>query len=887
MVAQLPQVSLKTSPQHQAEWVKGSGVSEALTGINVQSLPERTIIGSRLGWKKYLDKNPLGWWVSGLDLSTMKLQSFGQFKPDQPVVLSAEDEDGAKYITAKGEYDAIALQHTEKDFWQRVLDDPSIPVPTTEGTKKAGALMTCGYASLAICGVEMGLRKGKLVRNLAAVAVQGRPIPLVFDMDILEKKEVQLALKKLATVLVQRGCIVTVAMWNPELGVKIDDVKVNHGPEMVKKIMADAIPYSQWLKNLEAQMGESRKNKSNKKTSSKPPSARKIAAEIAEQYASSWKFDDEQKTWRIWNGKCWQKTGIGAFTSLVKTTLDAKNIDYAGIEYIENTRKLLECDLRQVRWQTWDKTRYISFNNCVFDGVEFKTLPHSPGMGFTSNLPYDYTPLQGNISDPLEALRVNCPKINNFMQMAMQEDYRKVYKLVAIVNALIKFRFHSLQMFVHLVGAPGAGKGTLARLLEKVVGRENFKGCQLDRLSDGSTRASVVDKQLVVFADERKPAGIDSILSFTGGDAVSYRELHTPAADAFFHGLFLICSNKPIFVGDTTGLERRLCLVDFPKPIPLEKHDNSIETEFESEIPALIAIALSLPDTAVTQSIRGIGTERIADFKAKEWEMKVESNSVAAFLDMNLVLEPTTSTFTGKLYDAYKEFCEYGGFKALSIVKFPKYLDTLLADEGLAGRWVKGRMSTFEGLRLRGDADQQPTHSQVLSGVAVVDAPVSGSCAVVDAVVEPLFCKDQRELRELEGNISRANDFLLDEDETDRHSSIEIDNPPQLPPITADALPVRDTSTALTPAKLPQSPLSTPANVGANHKEFKKGDRVLIVEPRNIHEGQHGEVLHVGYGSRETDYLIRLDKKSHNLTEVTIQVPKGSKDAFMMREPKV
>jgi phage/plasmid-associated DNA primase len=59
----------------------------------------------------------------------------------------------------------------------------------------------------------------------------------------------------------------------------------------------------------------------------------------------------------------------------------------------------------------------------------------------------------------------------------------------------------------------------------------------------------VVDKQCVVFADERKPVGIDSILDFTGGDAVSYRELHTPAADAFFHGCILIASNNPIFVG--------------------------------------------------------------------------------------------------------------------------------------------------------------------------------------------------------------------------------------------------------------------------------------------------------------------------------------------------
>ena len=90
-------------------------------------------------------------------------------------------------------------------------------------------------------------------------------------------------------------------------------------------------------------------------------------------------------------------------------------------------------------------------------------------------------------------------------------------------------------------------------------------------------------------------------------------------------------------------------------------------------------------------------------------------------------------------------------------------------------------------------------------------------------------------------------------------------------------------SPAQSPAEVLQSSPLSPA-IGAKHKDFEKGDRVVIVEPRSLHEGEHGEVLYVGHGSRETDYLIRLDKKSHNLAEVTVQVPKGSKLTFLMRE---
>jgi len=183
----------------------------------------------------------------------MQRQAFGQFKPDTAIQFPEKDKP-TKYISDKGHpYDAIALPHPEgPQYWQRVLDDVSIPVDIDEGTKKSGAGMTCGFPSLALCGVTMWQIKGGLVPNLAAVAVPGRTIRIRFDMDVLTKKEVRLEVKKLVKALEQRGCIVLIAMWNPELGLKIDDVKANHGAEMVKKIMADVVPYAEWLKSLKA-----------------------------------------------------------------------------------------------------------------------------------------------------------------------------------------------------------------------------------------------------------------------------------------------------------------------------------------------------------------------------------------------------------------------------------------------------------------------------------------------------------------------------------------------------------------------------------------------------------------------------------------------------------
>jgi len=820
----LPQVT-KIFPKHLAEWVEGSGVPEAIVRLAVRSLNDRTVIAQRINWKKYLDKHALGWWVSSVDLSTMQLSDVGQFKPDKPVMMSPEDEDGSKYLTRKDKpYDAIALPHPDKNFWQRVIDDPSHPVELIEGPKKAGCLVGLDYVALALCGVTMGLQKGgkNLVKNLEILAVEGRPIRIVFDADLATNPDIRRALKALATVLKKKGCVVSVVIIPVELESKgMDDVWANHGPEKVKEIMDNAVPYSEWLKSLENQINSivETPDTGNKK-SKKPPTPRQTAAELDEEYRQQWKYHESQQTWRAWTGKCWEKKGLGEFKSLIVRTLDAKGINYNGIEYINNVVEMLKCYLRQTEWQMWDRKRYINFNNCVLDGHSLKILPHSPGMGFTFHLPYDYKPLTGGLGDSLEALQVNCPKIYHFFYEAMKGDKRKMFKLLAIINALLKHRFFDLQMFVHLVGAPGSGKGKFARFCQKLVGKDNTTACQLEKLSDGSTKASVIDKQLVVFPDERKPVGIDSILSLTGGDEISYRELYQPAASAHFYGSLIICSNKPIFIGDTTGLERRLCLVGFDNPIATEKRDHSLEQELDSEIPACIAIALSLTDSAVTQTIQGKGANQIIEYKAKEWEMKVESDSIAGFFDMELIHDPTATTRTGELFNAYTAFCEEGGMSRIKLPKFGGMLADILTGENLPFTRKQGAQAYFVGLRLRTKTDTHPTHSEVLAGIEGVDQGVRGGYEGVDEGVERSPDIHLRGLRGFGTKVSRENandDFSLDEEERDREVNLSLDEqesdqeinlPPSTPSTPSIVLPPRDITLSSTPCQTPTQPPS-------------------------------------------------------------------------------
>lgn len=665
-----------------------------------------------------------------------------QFRPDKPW-KSESCKRTPKYRSPVGEYDAFLPQHpTDQNYWEpenlkqhcyRINGHPCIVL--TEGPFKGIAGCANSIPTIALLGVSMGLTSQKadvqnkryLVPALEKYALAGFGFIIALDADAATNPNITWEQRKLGRQLLKFNVPVYSITGHWDMGSEgetkgMDDFIQKKGIEEFRRMLVKSVSFQDWESNLDTN--------ENHKTASKPPAPRQLARQLAEDFGSIWKFDNETKTWRIWTGKHWERTDDGNFRTGVKTTIDARNIEYKSSSYITDVLSLLTDDLRVKHWEVWDRKRYIAFDDSVWDSNTGEILKHSPGMGFTSYLPYQYKPLTGTDASATDTLRNNCPNIYRWMNTAMQGDRQKILKLLAIVNGLLKFRFFDLQMFVHLIGKPGSGKGTFVRLLQKIVGRENWKGCKLRSMDDGSTMAGIIDKQLVACPDERAASGVDAILSMTGGDAVSYREVYKPASDAFFYGLLVVGSNNPIFVGDTTGLDRRLCLVHFDNPLPTVLRNSKIEAAMDAEISQLIAVALSLSDSAVTERIQGLGKNQIAEFKLQEWDMKLQTNSVAAHFDDCLIADPTASTPTGKLYEHYKNWCD-SNLKAVSHIKYPKMLSELCSDylELSSVKWKRsGGRSWFEGLRFRDQGETSPTHSDSLSALIPQNLPTDTGC---------------------------------------------------------------------------------------------------------------------------------------------------------------
>lgn len=267
---------------HAQEWL-ASGVDPDLIQANVVSLSgnqpydylfysdrlDRRNDGRVAQWvlNRYRHVEAGGWWCAGEDLVELKKQVakpriakrveqfitirslWGQFKPDQPFIQ--ENGKTVKYEPPpKTETRVFALSHpSHPRFWLNVLADPTIPIIITEGAKKAGCLMTLGYATVALPGIYNGYRKEsqQLIEDIAVLCAPGRPIYICFDHDQKENTQanVRIATSQLGRLLSKAGCNVSViSLPGPEKGV--DDFVVAQGAAAFHALFKAALPLYRW-----------------------------------------------------------------------------------------------------------------------------------------------------------------------------------------------------------------------------------------------------------------------------------------------------------------------------------------------------------------------------------------------------------------------------------------------------------------------------------------------------------------------------------------------------------------------------------------------------------------------------------------------------------------
>jgi Domain of unknown function (DUF3854) len=133
-------------------------------------------------------------------------------------------------------------------FWDWVRQT-NCSLIVTEGSKKSMALLSIGYAAVAVYGVNAGYGvridgvecPPFLIPGLQAFTATARKFTIAFDQDESAKtrRKVSRATIKMGLLLETAGSKVQIAEWDSALGKGVDDVAVSSGAAMIDRILND------------------------------------------------------------------------------------------------------------------------------------------------------------------------------------------------------------------------------------------------------------------------------------------------------------------------------------------------------------------------------------------------------------------------------------------------------------------------------------------------------------------------------------------------------------------------------------------------------------------------------------------------------------------------
>jgi hypothetical protein len=277
-------VGRQVALDHEQEWL-ASGVDSVITRLNVQTLVDQAVdpyshevvypIADRLNWRitRSGSRALRGWWVNGVDpLNDWQPMLWGRFKPDAetPIVDRFKGK-AAKYLSpslGKGSSRLVLLDVPFR-LWQQVaarygkgisraevrlgfwawVKLSGIPIVLTEGEKKAGCLLTAGYAAISLPGIFGGYRRdgNHLIPELAVFATPDRTFYIAFDHET--KPQVQhsifLATSRMGQLLTRTGSgVKVITLPGPEKGV--DDLIVAQGTGAFSEVYNQAVDWSRW-----------------------------------------------------------------------------------------------------------------------------------------------------------------------------------------------------------------------------------------------------------------------------------------------------------------------------------------------------------------------------------------------------------------------------------------------------------------------------------------------------------------------------------------------------------------------------------------------------------------------------------------------------------------
>ncbi|MGI0013096.1 MAG: phage/plasmid primase, P4 family [Nitrososphaera sp.] len=317
----------------------------------------------------------------------------------------------------------------------------------------------------------------------------------------------------------------------------------------------------------------------------------------------------------------------------------------------------------------------LNVKNGLLDTETGKLLPHDPEYLSRVQLPLSYDPF------------AECPAIDGYLSTSLDPTNRdRVAKMLGDI-LMPDYRYQSLYF---LVGSGNNGKGTLGRLIRPFVGPENCSAVRLQALSNDRFSKAHLYGKMVNFAGDVSAGDIKDLAlvrSLTGGDLINAEYKNQPAFEFVNCAKLIFAFNKPPDLDDAFSTLRRLVLIVFEKIFSEDEADDGLDDKLQTPAELSGLLNLALKGIKKLKQDRGYSNESWKDTKR---EYLAKQNHVAAFVNDELLTDPTEKMFVEDLQKIYVEYC-----KKKAVVP----LDNHVLGSKLAELDIENKRRTEKGIR--------------------------------------------------------------------------------------------------------------------------------------------------------------------------------------------
>ncbi|MFB7762631.1 DNA primase family protein [Streptomyces xiamenensis] len=220
------------------------------------------------------------------------------------------------------------------------------------------------------------------------------------------------------------------------------------------------------------------------------------------------------------------------------------------------------------------------------------------------------------------------------------------------------------QKILMMVGPSRSGKGTIARVLKELVGKDNLAGPTLAGLGTNFGLATLIGKPLALISDARLAGGdsspvVERLLTISGEDTIDidrkYREQWTGKLPT---RLMLLSNELPHF-GDSSGVIARRFIVLSMTVSWLGKEDPTLFDRLKAEMPGILNWAL---DGLAQLEAAGRITEPASSREAVS-TMQDTASPTSAFIRERCTTGPACTVPVDALWAVWREWAEDNGVR--------------------------------------------------------------------------------------------------------------------------------------------------------------------------------------------------------------------------------